>query len=200
MAVLLILTEHSSYLDPAAVGRYDEIRRRLEDAAGTPVTARHYEDVVGTGHAAAIVLSGSLAPWAVHDPDAIERLGDTIGGYAGPVLGICAGMQLQVTFAGGSVRTTREAAESSFRAVEVVEDAGLLQGVPSRATFYERHTDEVVDLPHGFTLLARSAECGVEAIADEERRWWGTQFHPEHYSSQHPHGERVLRNFFELAR
>jgi len=48
-------------------------------------------------------------------------------------------------------------------------------------------------------VLARSEECAIEAVAAPARRWWGTQFHPELASREHPDGERVLRNFFELA-
>ena len=48
-------------------------------------------------------------------------------------------------------------------------------------------------------MLARSEECAIEAIAAPARRWWGTQFHPELASPEHPEGDRVLRNFFELA-
>ncbi len=48
-------------------------------------------------------------------------------------------------------------------------------------------------------MLARSATCAIEVIAYPSRRWWGTQFHPELASPEHPDGDRVLRNFFELA-
>ena len=94
MAVLLVVTEHSSYLGPDAVRRYDGVRRRLEDASGTTVKSAHYQDVDSVADAAAVVLSGSRAAWAVHDADAIERLGTIVRGFSGSVLGICAGMQL----------------------------------------------------------------------------------------------------------
>jgi GMP synthase-like glutamine amidotransferase len=54
--------------------------------------------------------------------------------------------------------------------------------------------------PTTFASSARSNECGVEAVAAPERGWWGTQFHPEEFDPEHPAGERVLQNFFELAR
>lgn len=200
MAVLLVVTEHSSYLGPDAVRRYDGVRRRLEDASGTTVKSAHYQDVDSVADAAAVVLSGSRAAWAVHDADAIERLGTIVRGFSGSVLGICAGMQLQAMFAGGAVATKRAAPHEEYRAVEVLDDGDLLRGLAPRATFYERHTDEVTTLPAGFRLLARSRSCAVEAIAAPERRWWGTQFHPEQTTPEHPDGGRVLRNFFELAR
>ncbi|MBV8990422.1 MAG: hypothetical protein JO372_17865, partial [Solirubrobacterales bacterium] len=64
---------------------------------------------------------------------------------------------------------------------------------------YKHHADDVVGLPEGFAVLARSERCAVEAIAAPARRWWGTQFHPESFTEAHPDGARVLRNFFALA-
>jgi GMP synthase (glutamine-hydrolysing) len=61
-------------------------------------------------------------------------------------------------------------------------------------------TATITQLPEGSRVLASSSSCDVEAIADPEHRWWGTQFHPEEFSADHPEGEHVLRNFFELAR
>ena len=200
MAVAFVLTEHAAALTEDRVRRHEAARARLERAAGTAVESVHYPDVRDLGRFEAVVLSGSSAPWADHDPRQLERLGDAVRAFAGPVLGICAGMQLQATFAGGSVRTTRPPADETYRVVEVVEPGGLLAGLSPRASFWARHTDEVVELPSGFRVLARSAECGIEAIADTERRWWGTQFHPEEFSEEHPAGERVLRNFFAVGR
>ena len=64
---------------------------------------------------------------------------------------------------------------------------------------WQYHTDELTDVPDGFRVLATTARCRVQAIASEERGWWGTQFHPESYRSANPDGERILRTFFELA-
>ncbi len=59
--------------------------------------------------------------------------------------------------------------------------------------------DEIAELPADFRILARTAGCEIQAIAAPERRWWGTQFHPERFDSGHPDGRRVIANFFELA-
>lgn len=199
MPVTLVVTEHSSFLTPAALTCYETIRRRLESAGGTAVRTAHYEEVESLRGADAVVLSGSFAPWADHTPDAIERLGDVVRAYDGPVLGICAGMQLQAIFAGGRVAHARVAAETGFSPIDVIDDDGLLRGLPARVEVYQHHGDEIEELPAGFRVLARSATCAIEAIVDPARRWWGTQFHPEEFDAAHPVGERILRNFFELA-
>ena len=176
------------------------MRGRLELVAGDPVTTVQYEELGSLGGADAVVLSGSFAPWAVHSPGAIERLGDVVRSYDGAVLGICAGMQLQARFAGGTLRHSPARPETGFASVDVVEQDGLLRGLPSRIEVYQHHGDEIEKLPESFRVLARSATCAIEAIVDPTRRWWGTQFHPEEFDAAHPVGERILHNFFELAR
>jgi GMP synthase (glutamine-hydrolysing) len=200
MTVTLVLTEHAGALSEETRAHYAAVRERLEQASGDAVATVQYEQVTSLDGADAVVLSGSFAPWAVHDEAAIERLGEAVRGYEGPVLGICAGMQLQARFLGGSVRHSAAGLETGFAEVELVAEDGLLQGLPPRVEVYKHHSDEIEQLPAGFRVLARSENCAIEAIAEPERRWWGTQFHPEAFDDAHPLGERILRNFFELAR
>ena len=200
MRVTFVVTEHSGSLTPRRLDHYDAVRARLERAAGSRVARVQYEEVRSLDGADAVILSGSFAPWAVHAAEALERLGDAVRGYDGPVLGICAGMQLQARFAGGSIRRSQTPAETGFATVDVVERGDLLRGLPAQIDVYQHHTDEIAELPDRFRVLARSATCSIEAIADPGGRWWGTQFHPEQFDAQHPAGEQILRNFFELAR
>lgn len=199
MSVRFVVTEHPPALTRERLRHYDRIRRRLEQAAETDVTTSLYPEVDRLEDAAAVVLSGSFAPWAAHDASALEVLGDVIRGYGGAVLGICAGMQLQVQFAGGSIGRAATKPQTGYNAVDVVDGGDLLRGLPRRISVYRHHTDEVKDVPAGFTVLARSADCAVEAIGAPSRGWWGTQFHPEEFDRHHPEGARMLRNFFELA-
>ncbi|MBA2359419.1 MAG: gamma-glutamyl-gamma-aminobutyrate hydrolase family protein [Actinobacteria bacterium] len=200
MGIFLIVTEHRGFLDEARLRAYERVRRRLETVAATTVSRSHYAEVEDIQDCDAVVLSGSSAPWATHDERMLERLGEAVRAFDGPVLGICAGMQLQAMFAGGSVSRAQREAATGFAPVEVVDEGDLLRGLAPQITVYHRHTDEVTSVPKGFRVVARSAQCEVEAIVDPARRWWGTQFHPEEFSPSHPDGERVLRNFFELAR
>ncbi|HXH87706.1 MAG TPA: gamma-glutamyl-gamma-aminobutyrate hydrolase family protein [Gaiellaceae bacterium] len=199
MSVTLVLTEHSRALLPATLERYEAARGRLEHVGGAPVTSVEYEQLVDLQGADAVVLSGSYAPWADHAPDAIERLGEIVRAYDGPVLGICAGMQLLARFAHGTIRHSRSP-QNGFSPVDVIERDGLLRNVPPRIHVFHHHGDEIEELPSGFRVLARSAACAIEAIEAPSRRWWGTQFHPEEFDDAHPEGEVILRNFFELAR
>jgi GMP synthase (glutamine-hydrolysing) A subunit len=198
----LVYTERRSDLDDARARNFERLVRELEAAAdGATVATAHYEEVDAArlARASVIVLSGSSAPWAIRDPDELERLGEAVLASGRPVLGICAGMQLQAQFAGGQLaRAARP--EHGFLPIEVLDHSDLLAGLPDDAVVFHDHTDEVTDLPDDFRVLARTSACGVQAIAAPARRWWGTQFHPEEWTEEHPAGARILRNFFDLVR
>lgn len=194
-----VITEHPPAITRGLERDYEGIRRRLERLAGMPVRSLRYTDIDDFDGADAVVLSGSFAPWAVHDPLAISRLGETLVDFPGPVLGICAGMQLLTMFAGGAVGP-RTRPEVGFGPVAVVGADGLLGGLGPTATVYKHHADDVVAVPDGFMVLARSEHCAVEAISAPDRLWWGTQFHPERFDAKHPDGAAVLRNFFALVK
>jgi GMP synthase (glutamine-hydrolysing) len=197
--VELVVTEPRSGWNEERRRHYEAIARTLEDVARTEVRVTPYTEVERLAAASAVVLSGSFGPWEAHDPRELAKLGDAVRAYEGPVFGICAGMQLQATFAGGSLARVGHPPETGFGPVEVLVDGDLLQGLPPEVSVYKHHTWEIDALPDDFRVLARSGECPVEAIAAPERRWWGTQFHPEEFDREHPAGERVLQNFFDLA-
>jgi GMP synthase-like glutamine amidotransferase len=196
--VEFVLTEHPPAISPARDRHYEQLRRRLEVLAGVPVRSRRYDAPADFEDAAAVVLSGSFEPWSVHSRSALAGLAERLGRYTGPVLGICAGMQLQVMFAGGMV-APRVQPEVGFGPVEILRGDRLLDGFGPAPVVYKHHAEDVTAVPAGFTVLARSAGCPVEAIAAPRRRWWGTQFHPESFSHEHPDGKRLLANFFSLA-
>jgi GMP synthase-like glutamine amidotransferase len=198
MVVDFVVTEHPAAMTRPLKRHYETIRRQLEQLAGAPVRSRPYVAADDFTAVAAVVLSGSFAPWALHDRAALARLAASVGRFDGPVLGICAGMQLQMMFAGGTI-AQRERPAVGYGTIDVLDEGGLLGGLGVAATVYEHHSYNVIAPPEGFAVLARSGDCAVEAVAAPERRWWGTQFHPERFDEQNPAGERVLRNFFMLA-
>jgi GMP synthase (glutamine-hydrolysing) A subunit len=191
MDVALVFTERRADLTESRAGNFDRLRTRLEDA-GARVSTSWYEEVE-LGDAGAVVLSGSSAPWSVRDPAQLDRLGEKIAGR--PVLGVCAGLQLLVRFAGGEIGAAATP-EHGLLPIDVHDHDDLFRGLQDSLVVFHDHTDEVKRLPEEFHVLASSPHCAVQAIADRERRWWGTQFHPE----ESPGGDRILRTFLELAR
>jgi len=112
-----------------------------------------------------------------------------------PVLGICYGEQTMVAELGGRVSpsTHREFGRAE---IEVVENCALFEGVWSKGTrdqVWMSHGDRVDQLPAGFKVVAVSANAPFAAIADEERRFYGVQFHPEVVHT--PRGAALLANF-----
>ncbi len=128
--------------------------------------------------ARAIVLSGG--PASVVDrtgpraPDAVFTLGV-------PLLGICYGQQTMCAQLGGAVEPA--AGREFGRAdIELIRECRLFDGllrVGEHTTVWMSHGDRVVALPLGFVAVARSEGAPFAAIADEERRFYGVQFHPE---------------------
>ena len=196
--VAFVLSERAGGLSAERMEHYRQVERCLAGVARAEIASAHYEELGSVG-ADATVLSGSYDPWASHDPAALERLGEDLRSREGPVLGICAGMQLLATAAGGELAAADQPAGPAFAPVDVLDGTDLLAGLDTRISVWQHHTDEVLAPPPGFRVLARSETCAIEALASDERPWWGTQFHPESWNDEHPAGRRILENFFRLA-
>jgi GMP synthase (glutamine-hydrolysing) len=112
-----------------------------------------------------------------------------------PILGICYGQQMMVHQLGGVV-AGGGAREFGRAVVEVTGECKLFNGVWSagaRETVWMSHGDRVTVLPSGFAAVGRSEGAPFAVIADESRRFYGTQFHLEVVHT--PHGAALLRNF-----
>jgi GMP synthase (glutamine-hydrolysing) len=122
------------------------------------------------------VTVGGTAPRA---PDAVFELGV-------PVLGICYGMQTMAAQLGGGVEASR-LREFGYAEVRARGHSALLRGLEDRRNaeghglldVWMSHGDKVNGLPRGFTVAASSGACAIAAMADENRRFYGVQFHPE---------------------
>jgi GMP synthase (glutamine-hydrolysing) len=140
----------------------------------------------------AVILSGGPASVTWEDsprvPDAVFDLGV-------PVLGICYGQQVMMEQLGGRVEsgTSREFGRAFIE--QVVEDPILfgLSFSGDGEQVWMSHGDHVAEMAEGFEVVAKSAGAPYAVIADRERHFYGTQFHPEvvHTIS----GSQMLRNF-----
>jgi GMP synthase (glutamine-hydrolysing) len=117
-----------------------------------------------------------------------------------PVLGICYGMQAMGYLLGGHV-IPAERREYGKAEITLQGPSPVLKGVTpeanGRVTVWMSHGDTVLRPPKGFTALARTPNCPVAAMADEERRLYAVQFHPE--VAHTPQGRTILDNFLAVC-
>ncbi|HEV2619222.1 MAG TPA: glutamine-hydrolyzing GMP synthase [Acidobacteriaceae bacterium] len=135
-----------------------------------------------------IVLSGG--PSSVYDSDA-PAADPAILALGVPVLGICYGLQFIVHHLGGKVESA-PAREYGHAQVEVITETPLFRGLPRSLDVWMSHGDEAKLLPDGFVLTAKTTSA-LAGIADESRRIWAVQFHPEVAHTRQ--GMELLRNF-----
>jgi len=140
----------------------------------------------------AVILSGGpasvKAAQSPRAPDAVFALGV-------PVLGICYGEQTICAQLGGDVERS-DHREFGRATVDIQQSSPLFDGVwapGERHQVWMSHGDRVNALPDGFEAIATSDGAPFAAIADEARRIYGVQFHPEVVHT--PDGARLLANF-----
>jgi GMP synthase (glutamine-hydrolysing) len=140
----------------------------------------------------AIILSGS--PASVYDIGT-PKAPDTVFTSGLPVLGICYGEQTMVAQLGGEVVPSSHR-EFGRAELEVVDDCALFDGFWSKGArdqVWMSHGDRIQRIPSGFRVIAVSGNAPFAAIADDARRLYGVQFHPEVVHT--PRGAALLRNF-----
>jgi GMP synthase (glutamine-hydrolysing) len=141
-------------------------------------------------HPIGLILSGG--PSSVYDQDApLADPGMVALGL--PVLGICYGLQFLAHQLGGTVRSAdkREYGPAEV-SLQPGQGSALFVGLPPTLDVWMSHGDEALDLPPGFSVIARTANA-VAGIADPVRNLWAVQFHPEVRHT--PRGTDLLRNF-----
>ena len=161
----------------AEVVNYDKI-------TSAEISARGYKGIIFTGGPNSVYEAGS--PTFSAD---VLSLGI-------PVLGICYGMQLMSYLAGGRVEN---AAEGEYGKVEITASASpLFKGVPRESIAWMSHRDFVSKVPASFEVIATTDKCPTAAIASEEKKLYGVQFHPE--VTHTAFGNKMLENFiFEVC-
>jgi len=144
-----------------------------------------------------IVLSGGPESVVESDP---PRAPESVFEFGVPVLGICYGMQTMAAQLGGSVESSdhREYGYAQVRArghtelLKDIEDHTSEEGF-GLLDVWMSHGDRVSTLPDGFSLMASTDNAPLAGIADEQRHFYGLQFHPEVTHTQQ--GGRILSRF-----
>jgi GMP synthase (glutamine-hydrolysing) len=157
------------------------------------VTAQEVVDFSPRG----IILSGGPESATVGDGPSAPELVYEMGV---PILGICYGLHTMAAQLGGLVVPSDEK-EFGYVRVDVIDSSRLFDGLTDNPSdlgaegldVWMSHGDKVSKLPEGFRLIAETGSAPVAAIADEERGFYGIQFHPE--VTHTVQGQAILSRF-----
>ena len=139
-----------------------------------------------------IIFTGG--PGSVYEPDS-PQVDPAVFTLGVPVLGICYGCQLLAHHLGGRVTPAQADSAREYGKTKTYYDttSPLFRGLPAEGISWMSHGDYMAQVPAGFRLTAHSDACPNVAIADEARRFYGVQFHPEVHHTEM--GTRMIRNF-----
>jgi GMP synthase (glutamine-hydrolysing) len=154
-------------------------------------------DYAADGMLKGVILSGSHA--SVYE-DTTDKAPQAVFELGVPVLGICYGMQTMAHQLGGRVEGGHKR-EFGFAAVRAHGHTELLEDIADFTTaeghgmlnVWMSHGDKVTELPPGFRLMASTGSCPIAGMADESRRFYAVQFHPEVTHTQQ--GKAILERF-----
>ena len=116
-------------------------------------------------------------------------------GLGVPILGICYGCQLLAHELGGKVTAAQDDSAREYGKTETYFDTSckLFKNIPAESITWMSHGDYMAQVPQGFRLVAHSAACPTVGICDDERGFYGVQFHPE--VNHTVYGSEMLHNF-----
>jgi GMP synthase (glutamine-hydrolysing) len=144
-----------------------------------------------------VILSGSHA--SIYE-ETTDKAPPAVFDLGVPVLGICYGMQAMAHQLGGKVEGGHKR-EFGFASVRARGHTELLRDIADFTTpeghgmlnVWMSHGDKVTELPPGFKLMASTESCPIAGMADEARRFYAVQFHPEVTHTQQ--GKAILERF-----
>lgn len=155
------------------------------------------DDAIRQFNPVGVILSGGHATVTT---DSTPRIPEIIFHLGCPVLGICYGMQAMALQLGGLVEQEGKR-EFGHAEVSVNTPSMLLEGIEDRVSdhgislldVWMSHGDHVSQVPPHFHVIASTTRCPIVGIADEEKNFYGLQFHPE---VSHTHqGKRIYERF-----
>ena len=174
-------------------GQYNQlIARRVRDhhvyAEIKPYNKITPQEIQAAGYQGIIFTGG---PNSVYD-ERSPHYDPAILNLEIPILGICYGAQLMAYMAGGQVSSAESSSE--YGKTEVFTDHSVLfRGFSNHSISWMSHTDYISQVPEGFRVIARTGKCPCAAMADERRKLYAVQFHPEVTHTEF--GKQILYNF-----
>ena len=176
-------------------GQYNQLIARRVREANVYCEVKSYKTPVSEIRAinpAGIIFTGG--PKSVYLDDS-PRMSGEIFSLGIPILGICYGAQFLVYGLGGEIgaASAESAAEFGRTDCEFDTSSPLFKGLKKKSVVWMSHNDYIKTLPDGFKSVAHSAKCPYGAIENSEKKFYGTQFHPEVNHTEQ--GFDMLENF-----
>lgn len=174
-------------VDPAYWGSESLVRfARSVPSATIAVRRGPHDDLPAperaTQHFDRLVISGSKTSCLDHFPwvGRLEELTRAFVSADKPVLGVCYGHQILARALGGrDIVRKGTTPEFGWTEIEQTGSTELFKGLPRKFMSFSSHYEEVSRLAPGFIHLAKSKDCGIQAVQLQGKRVFGIQFHPE---------------------
>ena len=151
-------------------------------------------DVKELADAKGIIYSGG--PSSVYAEDAPDYNPEILN-IPVPKLGICYGHQLMASQLGGTVKPGKVKEYGIADLLLKEPQHPLLKGIPASSPMWMSHGDAVENLPAGYKIIASTKDCSIAAVALDDRKIYGIQFHPEVTHSKF--GMKILDNFIDIC-
>lgn len=173
-------------------GQYNQLIARRVREANVYAEVMHFdtpiEEIIAKNPKGIIFTGG---PSVVYEEDA-PKVDPKIFELGIPILGICYGAQLMGYTLGGKVDKAAHR-EYGNTSIEVNSKHALFDNVTESTTCWMSHTYFVSEPPKGFTITATTKTCPVAAMANDDKKLYAVQFHPE--VNHTPEGQKMLVNF-----
>ena len=179
-------------------GQYNQLiaRRVREQHVYAEIKAYNkitVEEIIETGYKGVIFTGG---PNSVYD-SASPHYNPEILKAGIPLLGICYGAQLMAYMSDGEVKSAENSSEYG-KTVVYAKNSKLFGNIPQQSVCWMSHTDFISKTPTGFDIIAVTDKCPCAAMADEGKKLYAVQFHPEVTHTEY--GRQLLHNFlFEIC-
>jgi len=159
---------YSEIIDP------DEVTKNIKSAKG-------------------IILSGSPASIC----DETIKFNKEIYDLGIPILGFCYGHQMFARDLGGNV-SKQNTKEFGFAKLNITDNSSIFKDLDKEEVVWMSHHDKVGKIPEGFRIIGETDDCDTAAICDDNKKYYGFQFHPEVTHTKN--GQKMISNFvFEIC-
>ena len=179
-------------------GQYNQLiaRRIREQQVYAEIKAYNkitVEEIIEKGYKGVIFTGG---PNSVYD-SASPHYNPEILKAGIPLLGICYGAQLMAYMSDGEVKSAENSSEYG-KTVVYAKNSKLFENIPAHSVCWMSHTDFISKTPVDFDIIAVTDKCPCAAMADEGKKLYAVQFHPEVTHTEY--GRQLLHNFlFEIC-